>query len=232
MTSVQGALWLALLVSLYGVVAPLVGVYTGRREFIRSAENAAYILGGLGALAAFALIYELLSRDFGVLYVYEYTSASSPGSNTIRPSGPERRVVAAVAHHPCMFTALVVLQNRHKNRELVPYVISILMAMALFFTFVMLRTEGRTPSHWSRGAGSSERAGLNPMLENPGMVVHPVTLYLGYVGFAIPFAFAMAALITKRLGDFWIRSTGAGRSPRGSSSPPATSWERGGPTSR
>ena len=45
------------------------------------------------------------------------------------------------------------------------------------------------------------------MLENPGMVIHPVTLYLGYVGFSIPFAFAMAALITKRLGDFWIRST-------------------------
>ena len=45
------------------------------------------------------------------------------------------------------------------------------------------------------------------MLSNPGMVIHPVTLYLGYVGFAVPFAFAMAALITKRLGDIWIRST-------------------------
>jgi cytochrome c-type biogenesis protein CcmF len=203
------ALLLALLVSAYGVVAPLIGARTGRRDWAKSGEHAAYALAGIVTVAAFALLWALVTRDFTNEYVYSYTSKELGGFYTVSAfwagnSGSLLLWLLILG----IFTAIVVYQNRRKNRELMPYVIPVLMTMTLFFSALMTMTKGSNPfATLPPGIQPENGAGLNPMLENPGMVIHPVSTYLGYVGFAIPFAFAMAALVTKRLGDFWIRST-------------------------
>ncbi|MDP2949886.1 MAG: heme lyase CcmF/NrfE family subunit, partial [Chloroflexota bacterium] len=97
-----------------------------------------------------------------------------------------------------------VIQGRKRNRELTPYVIAVMMGILAYF----LAITGFASNPFERLPVSPvEGMGLNPLLRNPGMLFHPPTLYLGYVGFTVPFAFAMAALITGRLGDEWIRSS-------------------------
>jgi cytochrome c-type biogenesis protein CcmF len=203
------ALLLAVAISAYGVVAPLVGARTGRREFIKSGERAVYALAAVVVVASACLLYALVTRDFSNEYVASYTSLELGWAYTVSSfwagnSGSLLLWVVILG----VFQAVAVYQNRHKNRELIPYVISILMSIVLFFSLLMVFLPEANPFKViPAGSVPANGMGLNPMLENPGMVIHPVTLYLGYVGFAIPFAFAMAALITKRLGDFWIRST-------------------------
>jgi len=203
------ALLLAVVISAYGIVASLIGARTGRRQFVKSGEHAAYALCGVVALAAIILILALLARDFSFEYVYGYTSRELSWFYTISAfwagnAGSLLLWLLILA----IFMAVVVSQNRRKNRELLPYVISILLTVALFFSVLMIVVKGANPFALNPGGVTpANGAGLNPMLENPGMVFHPVTTYLGYVGFSIPFAFAMGALITRRLGDSWIRST-------------------------
>lgn len=102
------------------------------------------------------------------------------------------------------FASIVVAQNRHRHRDLMPHVVGVFGIVALFFVGVMLLLANpftRLPVVPEDGRG------LNPLLQNPGMFFHPPTTYIGYVGFTVPFAFAIAALITGRLGAAWIVST-------------------------
>ncbi|HLA82288.1 MAG TPA: heme lyase CcmF/NrfE family subunit, partial [Thermoleophilia bacterium] len=203
------ALLLAVVISAYGIAASLIGARTRRREFVKSAEHAVYALCGVVLVASFVLLAALVSRDFSFEYVYGYTSRGLSWFYTISAfwaGNPGSLLLWMVILS--VFMAIVVFQNRRKNRELLPYVIAILMAISLFFSILMTVLKVANPFVLvPDGAIPPDGAGLNPMLENPGMVFHPVTTYLGYVGFSIPFAFAMGALITRRLGDAWIRST-------------------------
>ncbi|OGW09037.1 MAG: cytochrome C biogenesis protein, partial [Nitrospinae bacterium RIFCSPLOWO2_12_FULL_39_93] len=99
--------------------------------------------------------------------------------------------------------AVVVIQNKNKNRDFMPYVISIISVTQCLFLVLMTFAERPFELIYPPEDGS----GLNPMLQNPGMVFHPPTLYMGYVGFTIPYAFAMASLLTGHLGDVWIKTT-------------------------
>jgi cytochrome c-type biogenesis protein CcmF len=203
------ALLLALVISAYGTVAPLVGVRTGRRDVARSAERASYALAAAVIVAAFALMYALVTRDFSNQYVAEYTSRELSWFYTVSAfwAGNSGSMLLWLFFLG-IFSAIVVYQNRSKNRELLPYVITVLSGTAFFFSLLMVFTNGGHPFATLPAASVPQNGvGLNPMLANPGMVIHPVSLYLGYVAFAVPFAFAMGALATKRLGDNWIRST-------------------------
>ena len=103
-----------------------------------------------------------------------------------------------------MFAAIVLIQNRKKHQELIPYVITGLMVTEAFFLILMTSV---TSPFKLLDFVPEDGQGLNPLLQNIGMFFHPVTQYLGYVGFTVPFAFAMAALMTGRLNDVWIRTT-------------------------
>ncbi len=203
------ALLLVLVIAAYGTVAPLVGVRLGRRDLLKSAENSAYALGAAVTVASAALMYALVTRDFSNQYVAEYTSRELPGFYTVSAfwAGNSGSMLLWLFFLG-VFAAVVVYQNRRKNRELLPYVIAVLSGTALFFSILMLFTQGSNPFvSIPAGQVPQNGMGLNPMLANPGMVIHPVSLYVGYVAVAVPFAFAMGALVTKRLGDNWIRST-------------------------
>src|SRR5665648_1062861 len=202
------ALLLAVMLAAYGAVMPVVGARLGRRDLIQSGLHSAYALAAVVGVAAVVLWIAMMTRDYSNYYVWQYTSNDLNGFYTFSAfwagnAGSLLLWLLLLAG----FSATVVYQNRVKNRELVPYVVSILMVVSLFFGLLLVAFEGSNPFEANPMGSPAQGNGLNPMLENPGMVIHPVATYLGYVGFAVPFAFAMAALITKRLGDFWIRST-------------------------
>src|SRR5208337_859990 len=112
-----------------------------------------------------------------------------------------------------IYSALAVLLNRKKNRQLMPYVVAVLMGTGVFFSsLVLLVANPFQELSLASAAGMQpftppDGNGLNPLLQYHAMVIHPPMLYLGYVGMVVPFAFAMAALITRQLGDNWIRTT-------------------------
>jgi cytochrome c-type biogenesis protein CcmF len=99
------------------------------------------------------------------------------------------------------FSALVVWGNRRRNRELMPVVVAVLMGLAIFFTGILSFVSSPFET---LAAVPADGRGLNPLLQNPYMVIHPPMLYVGYVGLSVPFAFAVAALVTRRLDTAWI----------------------------
>lgn len=199
------SLILALIVAAYAAIAAGYGGTEKKRNVIASGENAVYAVWALLTIASLGLIYAFLTRDFQVEYVFNYSSRSLPFFYSLSAfwAGQEGSLLLW-AWLLASFSGLVLIQNRHQNREVIPYATSILMLVLLFFLVLLVFITdpfARTPNRPPDGRG------LNPLLQNPGMIFHPPTLFLGYVGFTIPFAFALAALVTGQLGDVWIRST-------------------------
>src|SRR5207244_1258020 len=99
---------------------------------------------------------------------------------------------------------VVVLRHRETARDLTPWALSVMLAVVAFFVLVMTIP---APPFQRLSPIPADGRGLNPLLEDTGMITHPVALYLGFSGFTVPFAFALAALITGRVGDAWITIT-------------------------
>ncbi|MBF0170114.1 MAG: heme lyase CcmF/NrfE family subunit [Nitrospinae bacterium] len=199
------SLLLALGASLYAIVTPVIGDRTGSAAMVKSGEHALLAVFGLLSLASACLLYALFANDFSLDYVYSYTN---------RDLHPVYRLTAFWAGQKgslllwgwmlAFFGAVVILQNREMNRALMPYVTSVIAATLALFGFLCVFA---TPVFERMPMLPDDGYGLNPMLENPGMIFHPPTLYVGFVAFTIPFAFALAALIQRQLGDSWIRTT-------------------------
>ena len=199
------SLLLAFVLSAYGVMASILGVRKSRMQWVASAENTVLAVAALLTLASIALVYALVSRDFHVQYVASYSSRTLPLFYAVSAFwAGQAGSLLLWGWLLGIFSAIVVLQNRRQNRALMPYVISVLMTITLFFLALMIYATN--PFH-RLPVAPQDGMGLNPLLQNPGMIFHPPTLFLGYVGFAIPFAFAMAALFAGQLDDRWIRTT-------------------------
>ncbi|HWP67304.1 MAG TPA: heme lyase CcmF/NrfE family subunit [Candidatus Limnocylindria bacterium] len=199
------AVCLALVCSLFAVAASIAGVGWRRADLVRSGENAAFACWALVALATGILLQALLARDFSVEYVASYSSSTLPTHYTVAALwGGQKGSLLFWAFMLTSFTAIVEWQNRQRNRDLMPYVTAVLMVVAAFFlglvTFV-------TDPFERLARPAAEGADLNPLLQNYWMMIHPPSLYTGYVSASVPFAFAIAALATGRLGDRWIRTT-------------------------
>jgi len=195
---------LAALVSAYGLVAALLGAGLRRADLQHSARNAVYAVFLLLSVASGILLYQALTRDFGNAYVASYSSRDLGFWYTVS-------VWWAGQAGSLLFWAwllagfgAVVVWRQAGYRELMPYIIATVMGVSVFFTLLLAVVS----SPFARLAfAPPDGQGLNPLLQNPGMFFHPPTQYLGYVGFTIPFAFAIAAMATKRLDDEWIRAT-------------------------
>jgi cytochrome c-type biogenesis protein CcmF len=196
---------IALFLAGYSSLAAIMGVKGRRGELITSSENAAMAVFAFITLASGAMVYALLTRDFQVEYVWNYTNRSLSWFYTLTAFyAGQKGSLLLWAWLLSIFSVIVVFQNRKKNRELIPYVIGVLMAITFFFTILMVFSTNPFEQFTGRPVDGQ---GLNPLLQNPGMIFHPPTLYLGYVGFTVPFAFSIAALITGKLGDVWIKTT-------------------------
>jgi cytochrome c-type biogenesis protein CcmF len=199
------AICLALMCALFSIGASIRGALTRRADIVRAGTHAAWAVFGLVALAVVLLLRALLTHDFSLEYVAAYSSSTLPTNYVVAALwGGQKGSLLFWTFMLSLFTAIVQWQNRERNRELMPWVTATLMTVAVFFlglvTFITDPFE-RLPTPAIEGAD------LNPLLQNYWMMIHPPSLYTGYVSASVPFAFAMAALATGRLGDQWIRST-------------------------
>ncbi len=199
------SLFLAFIVSAYALIASLVGVKIKSLKWIKSGQNAVFAVSGLLTLASIVLVYAFLIHDFQIQYVAQHSSRSLPLVYRLSAfwAGQEGSLLLW-GWLLTVFASLVLLQNRGKNEQLMPYVVAVMMGISFFFLGLLVfasRPFLELPSFLSDGRG------LNPLLQNPGMIIHPPTLFIGYVGFSVPFAFAIAALLSGQLGDTWIKST-------------------------
>ncbi|MGH7567692.1 MAG: heme lyase CcmF/NrfE family subunit [Gemmatimonadales bacterium] len=196
------ALWLAFLLGLWGGLAGLIGGFTGRSDLERSARHAVFAVCGALLVAVVALEVALFAHDFNVEYVASYTSRNLPTFYTWSAlyAGQQGSLLfwAAVLS---LFGVLAQVFTARRHRLYLPYVAAVGCLVTTFFVSVLLFAANpfdRLPYTPVDGRG------MNPQLQNPGMVFHPPMLYLGYISITIPFAFAMAALLSKRLEGDWL----------------------------
>jgi cytochrome c-type biogenesis protein CcmF len=199
----QFALIVALVMSLLLGTLPLVGAGTGRRRWMALARPAAYVQFALLALAFALLTHAFVTQDFSVAYVAQ-------NSNSLLPM--RYRFSAVWGAHEgslllwvlilAIWTALVARFSRSLPDAFVARVLSVLGLIAFgFLTFTVL-TSNPFLRHLPALVDGND---LNPLLQDFGLIVHPPMLYMGYVGFAVAFSFAVAALIEGRVDARWVR---------------------------
>src|SRR5882762_3353533 len=192
------ALWVALLVGIWGALAGFVGGLKDRPDLARSARRAVFAMCGALLVAVVSLEWALFQHDFNVEYVAAYTSRNLPIFYTWSAlyAGQKGSLLFWATVLSLFGSLALVLTPRH-HRELLPYVAGVVSLVAAFFISVMLFGEAnpfqRLPYTPLDGSG------LNPQLQNPGMVFHPPMLYLGYISITIPFAFATSQSVSSRL---------------------------------
>ena len=200
-----GALLVALALALIGAAAAAAGARTARPALVESAQHAALAVFAIltGCLAL--LVYAFLTFDFSVRYVAMNTNLGTPFYYRITAVwGALEGSIVLWAWMLASYTLLVVLRHRRNARELYPWVLAVMLGVLGFFLLVMTVP---APVFQRLAPVPADGRGLNPLLEDSGMITHPVALYLGFTGFTVPFAFAIAALVTGRIGDFWITTT-------------------------
>jgi len=197
------ALSLALLTAAYCALASAWGARSRRPQWIESAENGLVATAGLVALATAILLYLLLSQDFQVQYVYAHTSSYQSTLYVISAlwAGQEGSLLLWSLLLSAI-TVAVILQKRQWPAALWPYMLTSLAIIHSFFALMLVTVQNPFTVYPTRPL---EGAGILPVLENPGMVVHPPILFLGYAVYSVPFAFTMATLITGRVEPSWLR---------------------------
>ena len=197
------SLWLAFLVGLWGAITGFVGGAQQRPDLQHSARNATFALFGALLVAVISLELAIFRHDFSLQYVAARTSRNLPTFYlwSALYSGQEGSLLfwATVLS---LFGAMTQLFTSRRHRAYLPYVAAITSLVATFFVSVMLFAPANP---FQRAAFTPlDGSGMNPQLQNPGMVFHPPMLYLGYISITIPFAFAMAALLTRKLDADWL----------------------------
>jgi cytochrome c-type biogenesis protein CcmF len=196
------SLWIALLMGVWAVTLSFAGGYLKREDLIVSGERGLYATTGFVVLASVGLWTALLTSDFSVRYVASFTSANLPIVYKFSAFwGGQAGSMLFWCLVLAGYAAAATFTNRNKNRALMPWVTGVNGAVLLFF--VMATAIASNPFERLEWIPPDGR-GLNPQLQNPAMAIHPPLLYLGYVATAIPFGFAMAALITRRLDAEWL----------------------------
>ena len=199
------ALMIALAACLYGTVVPHLGVRTNNWNLIRSAQNASIISFFLIAVASGVLIHALVVSDFSIFYVWRNSSVDMPMFFKVTAfwGGLEGSLLFWILVQS-FFAMVVAFRYQYSNREIIPYVIATLNGILCFLLVLLLG--------WSnpldlQATIPAEGRGLNPLLQHIAMVVHPPSLYLGFIGFSVPFAFAIAGMIRGKLDNEWVLTT-------------------------
>ncbi|MEX0691048.1 MAG: heme lyase CcmF/NrfE family subunit [Gemmatimonadales bacterium] len=200
----QLALWLSFLLAGWGVIAGVLGGRRGTPAYVQSSRRATYGLAAALGVASFALMVALVRHDFNVAYVASYTARNLPTPYLISAFwGGQAGSLLFWAVILALFAAAAQWITPRRHAPLMPWVAAVTSGTTLFFVAVMLFAANpfaRLPFTPLDGNG------LNPQLQNPGMVVHPPMLYLGYISITIPFAFAVAALMSRRLDTGWLHA--------------------------
>src|SRR5689334_21694193 len=196
----RAALLLSFGLVLYAVVAGSYAAWRRRRRLALSAQNALLAAFGTTVVAAAVLLTALARRDFSFVYVSQHISRKLPLGYALSAfwGGQEGSLLLWLLILTG-YAALAVWLNR-RARDLVVWVVPVLGGVAVFFSFMLCFVS----SPFDVQPPPADGAGMVPSLQNPYMLAHPPMLYLGYVGLAVPFAFAMGALLSKQTDERWI----------------------------
>jgi len=197
-------LLLALVAACYSAGAAFAGSRIGRQRWVDSSVYALYAATGFITIACVALWYGILTHDYTIKYVQHYSDTTMPTFYKITAlwGGLDGSILFWV-WLLAVFSSIAVAVNRSKHRELIGYVVGVLMTIATFFLLLIVFW-GKNPFSTYLTAPPIDGKGLNPLLQTYWMAIHPPSLYLGYVGMSIPFAFCIAALLTGNLDDSWL----------------------------
>lgn len=198
-------IYLGLALAIYALLSMTYGICTKNQKFINSGKGATIGVFINAGLAMICLFYFLGTSQFQYETVSDYTDRALPMLYKLTALwASDAGSLLLWTFFLTLYAIMITFSRKMKGNPMVPYIVSILMANTVFFFFILgfvAKPFGLVTPVPADGIG------LNPMLQNPGMIIHPVTLYLGYVGLSVPFAFAMAALLMKNVDDFWIKMT-------------------------
>ncbi|HET7143744.1 MAG TPA: cytochrome c biogenesis protein CcsA, partial [Anaerolineales bacterium] len=218
-----GILMVTFLVALYSVVAAIYGATKKSASLVESARRAMLLTFPLISIAAISLIYLLVNDHYEVAFVYEVTSRSMPTYLKVTAWwGGQAGSLLFWSFLLSAFASAVTLRKWDRDIDFLPWVIVVCSITLMFFLGLVIFYENPFTRFWLAGGNvephmfaplnatlftAADGQGLNPLLRHPGMIIHPPMLYLGFVSYVIPYAFAMSALITGRTDDRWIRLT-------------------------
>ncbi len=201
--------------AVYAVGAGIAAIRTRNPLLTKSARNAGMAVFVLVSMAVVSLEYLLFTNNFSMAYVAEHSNRDLPFYYKFAAlwSGQEGSLLFW-SWLLSIYAFLALFLNRRKHPELMPYVGVVLATVQSFFLVLnnFVATPFQILGHASAGGvltvvAQADGHGLNPLLQYPEMVIHPPMLYLGYTGFTVPFAFAMAALLGRYPGEKWIHIT-------------------------
>src|SRR5213596_695017 len=189
----------------YAAVISVIGARRGSRPLIESGIGSLYLVAALMTAATAIMINAFLTDDFSIKYVAHYSDSVQPLFYKITSywGGLDGSIMFWV-FLLSVFGSLAVYVNRERHRELIPYVVAVISTVQMFFLYLMV--VHKNPFTTFLTSPPADGQGLNPLLQNYWMVIHPPSLYIGFVAATIPFAFGIGALASGRLDDMWISS--------------------------
>ena len=219
-----GVLVVTFLLALFSSCAAISGYFLKSDRWVESSRRALQLTFLLISLSALTLIYMLATGHFEVEYVFSVSSRDMPLYLKITALwGGQAGSLILWSWFMSAFATAVSLRKWERDREFLPWVVAVTAITLAFFLSLSIFFENPFTRLWQTISGEiapfmfapagstlyipADGQGLNELLRHPGMVFHPPMLYLGFVGFVIPFAFAIAALVTGRTDDRWVRIT-------------------------
>ncbi len=197
------ALWAALLLACWSAAIALLGPWQRRPALALAVTRGVYAVAAALLVATAALWQGIFTHDFNIEYVWAYTSRNLPTYYLVSAFwAGQKGSLLFWAVILSIFGALAQALTSSRHKHLLPYVAGVVNLVVAFFVAVMLF--GHASPFERLAFTPPDGRGLNPQLQNPGMVMHPPMLYLGYISITIPFAFAIAALMARRLDTGWI----------------------------
>jgi cytochrome c-type biogenesis protein CcmF len=193
---------LTLVVACYGALAALVGHYRRRPALVASGRNALYACAALLTLSSVALLYALYAHDFSVRYVAQQTTRDMPWYIRLAAFyASQEGSLLFWGWSLALWSALAVALIAPRHPALAPHVTATLAGVQAFFAYLVVALADPFARLWPAPA---DGRGLNPLLYDSGMLVHPPLQLMGYMASVVPFAIVVAALATGRLDGEWV----------------------------
>ena len=189
----------------YAAAISVAGARRRSNALIESGMGAFHLVAALMAAASGVILYAFLAGDYSIKYVHRYSDSALPLFYKVTSywGGLDGSIMFWV-FLLALFGSAAVYVNRERHRELIPYVVAVISVVQMFFLLLMVVHNNPFETYLTET--HADGRGLNPLLQNFYMAIHPPTMYLGFVGLTIPFAFGMAALISGHLDDAWLRA--------------------------
>src|SRR5918996_387490 len=189
----------------YAAAISVAGARRRSQRLIESGTGAFYLTMAIMLAASSVIVHAFVTGNYAIKYVERYsnTAQSLAYKLTSYWGGLDGSIMFWVTLLS-IFGCVAVYVNRERHRELIPYVVATISVVQMFFLYLMIVHNNPFSTYLTENP--ADGTGLNPLLQNFYMVIHPPTMYLGFVGLTIPFAFGMAALISGHLDDAWLRA--------------------------